>query len=269
VGEWLRGAKDYLDLVCDQPENGFEVLPGSHKYAIRANWKMLVENFVDNYHFVILHQRQIEHMRTLGVKVGPPGAQSDVSRGKSLGNGHGVSEHQQLASFGRLAGHWGGLLPEWTKEPLAQLRARLIERHGEERTFRMTRTNRNVRIFPTLMVLDHISPVVRIMTPVAVDYTEVQEWILAPKGESAELRALRLSNNCLQVGPGGFVSPDDEEVLGLTQRGLANPEMEWVDSSRGMAIRRCVSSDEQQMRGLHRHWHEMMSLRRVRHPDDV
>jgi p-cumate 2,3-dioxygenase subunit alpha len=267
--EYLKEAKDYVDLVVDQPENGWEVLPGTHKYSIRANWKLLVENFVDNYHFAILHKRQLQFMRDIGVAVGPVGAKSDVSVGRSFGNGHGVSEHQQLASFGRLAGHWGALLPEWTKGPLEEIRAKLEARVGPERTFRMTRTNRNTRIFPTLMILDHISPVIRIMTPRSVDYTEVQEWILAPKGESAELRALRISNNCVQVGPGGFVSPDDEEVLSLAQQGLANPEVEWTDSSRGMAIRRYVSSDEHQMRGMQRHWHELMSCQRVLHPENV
>jgi len=267
--ESLRDAKEYLDLVCDMSETGLEVLPGSHRYSMRANWKLLVENGVDNYHFAILHNRYIQHLRDNGVDIGPRGEQCDVSVGKSLGNGHGVSEHQQLASFGRLAGHWGTLLPAWTKDTLDALRANLDARVGKERAFRIAQTNRNVRFFPNLYVLDHISPVIRLITPRAVDFIDVQEWVLAPKGESPEIRALRMRNNFLQVGPAGFVSSDDVEVLDLTQRGLEHPEMEWVDSSRGMKLGRHLSSDEQQMRGLHRHWHELMTLGRVRHPEDV
>lgn len=266
----LQGAREYLDLVCDQqPEDGWEVLPGTHKYSIPANWKLLVENFVDNYHFAILHNRYLQYMRSIGVSVGPQGARSGISRSASLGNGHGACEHQQLASLGRLAGHWGGMLPEWTKEPLAEIRKKLEERVGVERAYRIAQTNRNLRIFPTFYLFDHISPVIRVMNPVGVDCTEVQEWVLGPKGESPEMRALRMRNYNLQVGPGGFVSPDDIEVLALTQEGLKNPELEWLDDSRGMKLGRTLSNDEQQVRGLHRHWHELMTLGRVTHPVNV
>jgi len=267
--DYLADAREYLDYVCDQPASGFEILPGTHRYSMRANWKLIVENSVDNYHFVILHQRQVQHMKDIGVKVGTYGANSDVSNGKSLGNGHGVTEHQQLASFGRLAGSFGGLLPDWAKAPLADVRAELDARVGAERAQRIATTNRNVRFYPNLYVLDHISPVIRMITPRAVDYTEIQEWALAPKGENPELRALRIHNNNVQIGPAGFVSPDDVEVLEQTQVGLQNPEMEWIDNSRGMSLRRALSSDEQQMRGMHRHWHKAMTLGRVKHPEDI
>jgi phenylpropionate dioxygenase-like ring-hydroxylating dioxygenase large terminal subunit len=268
LAEWLRGAREYLDLVADQAENGFEVIPGTHRFSMRCNWKLILENAVDNYHFPVVHNRHLQHMRDIGVTVGPA-AKGDVFAGKSLGHGHGVSEHQLFAAFGRLAGHWGPNLPEWTKEPVTALGENLEKRVGPERTFRMTKTNRNLRIFPSLFLQDHISPILRKITPRSCDFTEIQEWSLAPRGEGEKLRELRVWNNCIQVGPAGFVTSDDVEVLGLTQDGLMNPEMEWIDNSRGMKIGRAFASDEQQMRGLYRHWHELMTLNRVPHSEDV
>src|SRR5713101_7649282 len=42
--DYLAGATEFLDLVCDQSEVGMEVVRGSQLYSIRANWKLLVEN---------------------------------------------------------------------------------------------------------------------------------------------------------------------------------------------------------------------------------
>jgi benzoate/toluate 1,2-dioxygenase alpha subunit/p-cumate 2,3-dioxygenase alpha subunit len=268
LASWLRGATEYLDYVADQTASGFEVIAGTHRFAMRSNWKLILENAVDNYHFPIVHKRHLQHMKDIGLTIGPA-REGDVFSGRSLGHGHGVSEHQLFASFGRLAGHWGPNLPEWTKDPLAALKASLEERVGPDKTFRMTQTNRNVRIFPSLFLQDHISPILRKITPRAADYTEIQEWSLAPRGESPELRELRVWNNGIQVGPAGFVTSDDVEVLELTQTGLSTPEMEWVDNSRGMKIGRTYASDEQQMRGLYRHWHNLMTQGRVPHAEDV
>ena len=267
--EHLRDAKEYLDFVCDQSATGFDIMPGTHKYSYRCNWKLINENSSDNYHFTSLHHRQVQHMKDVGVEVAPSGALNLISNAKTLKNGHGVTEHQQIASFGRLAGKWGGNLPEWTRAPIEERRKDLEARVGPERAYRISETNRNTRFFPNLYVLDHISPVIRMITPIAVDYTEIQEWTIAPRGESQEMRALRLNNNSLQIGPAGFIAPEDVEVLEMTQVGLGNPEMEWCDNSRGMQARRALSSDEQQMRGMHRHWHELMTLGRVKHPVDI
>ena len=208
-------------------------------------------------------------MKDVGVEIAPYGALNLISNGRALGNGHGVTEHQQIASFGRLAGKWGGNLPESIKPTIDAVRKNLEERVGAERAYRIAETNRNLRLFPNLYVLDHISPVIRMITPIAVDYTEIQEWFPAPRGEAPEVRSVRVHNNNLQTGPAGFIAPEDVEVLEESQVALRNPEMEWCDNSRGMSQKRALSSDEQQMRGLHRHWHELMTCGRVKHPVNV
>jgi p-cumate 2,3-dioxygenase alpha subunit len=54
--DYLAGAKEYLDLVADQSPLGMEIIGGTQKYSIRANWKLLGENSVDGYHAAHNHK---------------------------------------------------------------------------------------------------------------------------------------------------------------------------------------------------------------------
>jgi len=64
---------------------------------------------------------------------------------------------------------------------------------------------------------------------------EVSAWSLAPVGESATSRDEECGNFVEFLGPAGFASPDDVEMLELCQRGYANrASAPWNDISRGM-----------------------------------
>lgn len=54
--DYLGDAKWYLDCFgLDDPE-GYEVLPGCHRFMASVNWKLICENFGgDTYHFPITH----------------------------------------------------------------------------------------------------------------------------------------------------------------------------------------------------------------------
>ncbi len=110
---------------------------------------------------------------------------------------------------------------------------------------------------------------VRTFYPVSPDYMEVNAWSLAPIEESAEDSALRNDNFLTFLGPGGFATPDDVEMLESCQRGFANREVAWSDISRGMKREHPAITDELQMRAFWRQWNRMMtepqagSVRRV------
>ena len=53
---YLAGAREYLDLIVDQTEKGMRIIPGSNRYSIKANWKLLVENSLDGYHVRPTHK---------------------------------------------------------------------------------------------------------------------------------------------------------------------------------------------------------------------
>jgi hypothetical protein len=90
---------------------------------------------------------------------------------------------------------------------------------------------------------------------------EINAWALAPIDESAEDSALRLDNFLTFLGPGGFATPDDVEMLESCQRGFANREVEWSDNSRGMKSEHPLVTDELHIRAFWRRWNQLMTQR--------
>ena len=61
--DYLAGATEYIDLVVDQSPSGqMEIVSGTQEYDIDANWKLLAENSVDDYHILITHRTWINYM---------------------------------------------------------------------------------------------------------------------------------------------------------------------------------------------------------------
>lgn len=253
---YLAGAKEYLDLIVDQAEEGMRVIPGSNKYTMKANWKLLVENSLDGYHLVPTHQTYLDYISSLGTDLSGETMTARIpGRAKALGNGHCVIESG--ARNGRPIAHWHPLYGEDAKEPMAKVRARLVEKYGEERTYRMADTSRNLIIYPNLVINDIMAITVRYFEPLAPDNMNVTAWNLVPKEESGEVLARRLDSFLTFLGPGGFATPDDVEALESCQAGFRATENEWSDISRGM-LRPALTTDELQMRGFWRQWHAHM-----------
>ncbi|MCY4653860.1 MAG: aromatic ring-hydroxylating dioxygenase subunit alpha [Dehalococcoidia bacterium] len=254
---YLAGARDYLDLIVDQSEEGMRVVPGSNRYNTKANWKLLAENSLDSYHLVPTHQTYVDYIASLGtddsgdtLDARPPGV------ARSLGNGHCVSEN--IARNGRPIAHWHPLFGDEAREPIAQVRRRLVEKHGEDRAYLMADTSRNLLIYPNLIINDVVAITIRYFEPLAPDSMEVTAWHLVPWEESEAVLATRLDSYLTFFGPGGFATPDDVEALESCQSGFRATEAEWSDISRGMLRATPYTSDELQMRGFWRQWHANM-----------
>lgn len=249
---YLGDARAYIDLVVD-PMRDPEIVGGSNQYAMNANWKLLVENSVDGYHAPSTHDTYVKYLVSQGtdLKSGAGGGNA----GYDLGNGHGVIEYG--APWGRPIAKWAPVFGEDAREGLAALRADLVERFGEERTHTMAETNRNLLIFPNLVINDIMAVTVRTLMPVGPDRLEVNAWQLAPADELPEVRAQRLDSFLTFLGPGGFATPDDLEALESCQQGFASRGVEWSDISRGMG-RRARHDDEEQIRAFWREWQRRM-----------
>ncbi len=257
---YLAGAREYLDLVCDQSEKGMEIISGTQLYSMRANWKLLVENSIDGYHGLPTHKRYfLEFLPDTGVEV--QGIRI-VGTAKSLGNGHAVIENPELP-FGRPVADW---IPAWgeaKKTELEEIHKKLVNRFGVERAYKIAKVSRNLLIFPNLIINDIMSVTVRTFFPLAPDYMEITAWALAPQEESAENRALRLDNFLTFLGPGGFATPDDVDMLESCQQGYATVgEVQWSDISRGMQRKEPLATDELQMQVFWRRWNELITRSR-------
>jgi len=263
---YLGGARAYLDYVADQGVDGMEVVRGTQLYSARANWKLLVENTIDFYHTVPLHKTYFKYLEDSGADIsGGVGG-----RGRDLGGGHAVVEFE--AGWGRPVARWEPKWGEAERDRLAALRARQVERLGADRARMVCDVDRNLMLFPNLLINDIMATVIRQVNPVAPDYMEITQWALAPVGEPAEARARRLESFHSFLGPGGFATPDDIEAFEGCQRGFnAWREAGWSDYSRGYfgeADRpeaKMQSSFEPQIRAFYRRWAELMGVAAARH----
>ncbi|MEK4198006.1 aromatic ring-hydroxylating oxygenase subunit alpha [Cytobacillus sp. FSL K6-0265] len=252
--EYLGNAKEYIDLIADQSDVGMEVLDDPQEYSVRANWKLLAENSVDSYHGMPTHKTYFDIVATRG---GELSKDDLLGVGKDLGNGHAVVEY--TAPWGRPVARW---IPAWGEEgktEIEKVKNTLITRFGAERAERISSYNRNLLIFPNLIINDIMAVTIRTFYPISPDYMEVTGYALARKDESEAFRQRRNDNFLEFLGPGGFATPDDNEALELCQEGfLNNKEVEWNDISKGMNREQPLSNDEEQMRAFWRRWNEVM-----------
>ncbi len=251
---YLGEAREYIDLALDQSSSGMRVIPGSNKYTVKANWKLMMENSVDGYHFAPAHRTYIDYMASIGTDASGKTMYDRIpSTVKALGNGHCMA--QTAAANGRPIAHWHPLFGEDTKEEIAEVRQQLVEAYGENRTAQMADTYRSLLIYPNLMISDMMITTIRYIEPVDAQQMEITAWHLVPREESEKMQSIRLDSFLTLLGPGGFATPDDVEALESCQAGFRATETEWSDISRGMLNPVPQGTDELQMRGFWRQWH--------------
>ena len=262
LGGYLGRAKDYIDLVLDQSPSGrMEIVAGTQEYDVAANWKLMVENSVDDYHLPSTHATWLNYMANSGVKIERP-SEGRVLPTKGLavdlGNGHFTTDNINFR--GRPVAAWIPIYGEDAKPEMEEIRRELVQRLGPERAQRVADTNRNLIIFPNLVINDGSSVTVRTFFPDGPSKMHVTAWALGPVEESENARARRLDAFLTFYGPGGFATPDDVEALELVQQGLANwQDDRWTEMSRGMGREgEQLNSDEHHLRIFWRRWNQIM-----------
>ena len=254
---YLAGAADYIDLVADQAE-AMEIVPGAHEYSADANWKLFVENSLDGYHLLPVHVTYFEYLeKSEGSRPNLGGLNEAID----LGNGHAAVKFR--GPWARPVARWTPALGEQNRERVEAAYAELVRKYGPERADLIGRVDRNVMIFPNLIILDLMGVVIRKLTPTAAGHTKITQWSLATAGEDADMRARRLENFITFQGPGGFATPDDLEALEACQAGFrTGAGVPWSDISRGMhrehSGQPCCNSDERQMRTFWRRWNKLI-----------
>jgi p-cumate 2,3-dioxygenase alpha subunit len=260
---YLGKATDYIDLVLDQsPSGNMEILTGVQEYYVQANWKLMVENSVDDYHIPTTHSTWLAYMANSGVGISVPQGEGLVLPTKGwaidLGNGHFTTDNINFR--GRPVAKWIPIYGEDAKPEMDDIRRELVERLGPDRAGRVADTNRNLVIFPNLVINDGSSVTVRTFYPENAGKMHVSAWAFGPVEESETARARRLDAFLTFYGPGGFATPDDVEALELVQQGLANWQDDpWSEMSRGMGRENeQLNSDEHHLRIFWRRWNQMM-----------
>jgi len=253
---YLGNAAEYIDCIADQADE-IELISGTQEYGISANWKLLCENTIDGYHADNLHATYFDFARNvasaaMGGAAVPRLRLEGVSR--DLGNGHAVVEFS--APWGRPCGKWSPLWGEDTKDPVKANYAALVSRVGEERAHRIANFNRNVVIFPNLMLVDAAGLVIRTIEPRGPGQMHVSTWAVGAANEEDWIRQVRLKNFLTFLGPGGLATPDDVEALERCQAGFSNSkEARWNDISKGdLQATELPMTDEGQIRAFWSEW---------------
>ncbi|MET0658762.1 MAG: Rieske 2Fe-2S domain-containing protein [Steroidobacteraceae bacterium] len=265
--DYLAGAAEYLDLVADQSSIGMEVIAGGQELYTSGNWKLLVENSYDAYHGATLHRSYFEFLDTR--VSGQNMVATQKGFGMGLGNGHGVFEIELVS--GRPVAQWIPPFGEEAKPKIEAVKREIVERLGNERAERVTERQRNLIIFPNLVINDNIGLSVRTVYPQGPDKLMAYVWAMGTRDEDPLLRKIRLDNYLTFVGPGGFATPDDFEAFALCQRGNEFTPNSWSDISKGMTadedlLHACGDfTDEAQMRGWWTQWDRMLAGAQLPH----
>jgi nitrite reductase/ring-hydroxylating ferredoxin subunit len=233
--DYLGHARPYLEIVADQGADGIRLTAGSHRLQYGANWKLQVENTIDNYHFGFVHRSFLE---VLADRIGqpPPIVHNILTnpewRTIDLGGGHSVHEFGDPRT-GNNQGQLGDL-------PF------------------------NLIIFPNLCF---VGAQLRHVLPKAADRTEVRLYPILHEGESDEDNAGILRAHESFYGPSGMGGTDDIEVaFDRVGDGLKAVEHNWIIMSRGAHREQLQAdgtlvghaADEVPQRAFYRRWKALM-----------
>lgn len=224
--EYLGETKTIIDQIVDQSPEGIEILSGNSSYIYDGNWKLQMENGADGYHVSSVHWN---YLATMGRRHEEGTKAVDASGWSKSVNG----------VYGFENGHillWTNTLnPE--VRPVYENRDELVSRLGEDKADMIVKQTRNLCIYPNVYLMDQFSTQIRVTRPISVDKTEVTIYCWAPKGESAENRAIRLRQYEDFFNVTGMGTADDLEEFRACQEGYnAAPNARWNDLSRGAPL---------------------------------
>ncbi|MCB1653464.1 MAG: benzoate 1,2-dioxygenase large subunit, partial [Pseudomonadales bacterium] len=226
LAEHLGESAKIIDMIVDQSPDGLEVLRGSSSYIYEGNWKLTAENGADGYHVSSVHWNYAATQNQRKERQSGD-ANPTMSAGGWAKSGGG------FYSFDK------GHMLLWTRwanpedRPLYERRDQLVSDFGQARADWMIGNSRNLCLYPNVYLMDQFSSQIRIARPISVNQTEITIYCIAPVGESAEARALRIRQYEDFFNVSGMATPDDLEEFRSCQIGYQGSATAWNDMSRG------------------------------------
>jgi phenylpropionate dioxygenase-like ring-hydroxylating dioxygenase large terminal subunit len=210
LADYLGAAAWYLDIMLDRFDGGLELMGGVNKWVVKANWKVIAEQFVND----MLHP-EMTHISAFLATI-PPGA--DMSR-------------YQLPTTGRQftspEGHGMGF---WTDGPVLELTlGEEVKKWQMETAYpaavrRIGKARADVHIahaniFPTAITLPGFNSV-RTIHPLSPTESEIWSWQLVPVAAPPEIKRTWSTATQRTFGAGGLFEADDSAVWAGVQRTL-------------------------------------------------
>ena len=234
--DWLGGAKECFDNLCDRaPEGEVEVAGGVLRYEHDCNWKMFIENLNDTMHPQIVHQSVVNAEQDY-IKSLPPEAVAERQEAEIIlpfGGSYEAFEDSGITGF-RYGHHYDGgktsihadyrVFPEYAEA--------MEKAYGVERTREIFSFNtHNTLYYPSLTIKTAVQNI-RVVRPIAVDKCIVETWSFRLKGAPEQMLQRTLLYSRLINSASSMVGPDDTEAYMRMQEGLQSPATEWVEMHR-------------------------------------
>ncbi len=263
ISEALGRARVLIDRRLDMSPTGHIVLR-SKPYIARyqGNWKFILENINDAYHFMHTHKGFVALQARYGDSTGDFGLHKGGSgtamraqrfRGNTwdIPGGHAQLERPALDLAQELAGPFGDYYRQ------------LIALRGEEAMLD-TAGKISGTIFPNMGM---IHQQIRVWRPIAPDLTEVEIYPYELEGAPEAFNAGMLRSQERFYGPSGYGMSDDIDIFARNQQGLAGSAVEWLILERGIdsdemgpdGLCRGLPSSEAPQRAPWREWQKLMS----------
>lgn len=233
LAEFLGPAAEYLEASATY--NGEPLVSlGAYEYSYAGNWKLMMENTLDDYHAEYLHDYAFAQRSDLFEMKGTSGFQATEGTRWSV----------QLDIHGAFDQH-------------DDIRTLVIQKERPRRVY--------VGIFPCFISLYH--PIwdvtgFRIIEPVSVDRTIIRTYCLAPASASPEERKGIGERFHYSWGPGGRAGVDDVMIFDRVQRGLKARNGGNVIISRGLHrnTHKGLEADDNAVRGFWEGWRRYMAV---------
>ncbi len=244
---FIAPMKPGIDNLLDRSPTGeVEIVSGVHRYEYRGNWKMQLENGVDEYHPPFSHASSVRKdggqmqrayaaeswrvmakgdspAEALGEEVALVGSTSHYDNGQVHGFGFGHS-YLTMADDSRK-----------NELRVPAYRDALDRRHGAQRAGEIIDATKftNLIIYPNVISRITGNLHIRVIRPIDVDRTEVWVWPMRIKGAPDDWNTGIVKFSNLHASVSSFVQTDDLEVFERVFQGLRARAPEWVQFGRG------------------------------------
>jgi benzoate/toluate 1,2-dioxygenase alpha subunit len=241
IKTYLGAAARVIDTMVDQSPQGIEVLDGSIRYVMRANWKFQSENGADGYHVAAVHRNYaatVSYREQLTGDALDPLKATEAARILNRSN-------TRTGSYDLGRGH----MLNWSDRanvaaiPLSEREPELLQRFPAGFVRWMVRRGRVLTVFPNFLVNDVASSAIRIWRPVSANDTEIETWCFAPIGESAKAREARIRKFEDFFFPSSLAVPDDVAAMEGAHEGCIATGKAWIDFARGMEFSKDGADD--------------------------
>ncbi len=214
LADFLGDARRFLDMVIDQSPSGeIEFVPGEGSYTFQGNWKLQLENGLDNYHFFPTHSSYVEILKRRGQAACEylDQFELEVDGQGSFGFAHGHAVNWSISNerrYGRpLLSDAGDL--------------RTLEARVGAVTAKWMMRQRNLTIFPNLQVIDIGTVQLRTWRPLGPGRTEMTSHCIGMVDEAPDARTQRIRAYEDFFNPSGLASSDDNVIYEMCQSGYA------------------------------------------------